>query len=356
MSIQRVVTGESSASKPPRANQVESKLVFKHLRGSSSFSSLVKKILGDSVFDKICDKRGITSEVLFRDEKPLGVIAYKDDLKGNSKGFKAVFQLKAFAVIESSEKKCEEVLLSRVIKVAKKLIAQEITFDVFNNSTLYDFFTRKGFRTLNNKGDAQSSRLVHFSMSSQKNDHKQTVSIDKKDLKRASLEEQKNVPEKQDPSLKKRKTDEVESNPKAMRSEEKRLPLSSVTTHNLPMKGTIYFDYIMNGKKKFEGRVCGGACNSMRVGDHLKLFDNKARWGIICEITSKDVYKSFEEMLKAKGVLSMLPQLEDKSKILTQENFVREGVKIYEAFPGSNRVKQYGAVAIGVKFLEKIYN
>ncbi|MGE0630880.1 MAG: hypothetical protein AB7O96_00605, partial [Pseudobdellovibrionaceae bacterium] len=125
--------------------------------------------------------------------------------------------------------------------------------------------------------------------------------------------------------------------------------------HNLPMKGTIYFDYIMSGKKKYEGRVCGYACNSMRVGDHLKLFDRRAGWGIICEITSKDQYRGFEEMLRDKGVLPMLPQLEDASRRLSDEGLLREGVKIYQAFPGSQRVHSAGSIAIGVKFIEKIY-
>ncbi len=128
---------------------------------------------------------------------------------------------------------------------------------------------------------------------------------------------------------------------------------NNVKVHRLPMKGTIYFDYIMSGKKKYEGRVSGYVCSSMLVGDYLSLFDRRAGWGIICEITSKDEYKGFEEMLKDKGVLSMLPQLEDASKRLMQEELIKKGVKIYESFPGSKRVYTAGAIAIGVKFIEK---
>jgi len=125
-------------------------------------------------------------------------------------------------------------------------------------------------------------------------------------------------------------------------------------THRLPMKGTIYFDYIMNGKKKYEGRVNASGCQKMKVGDRLRLFDRQAGWGIICEITSKDNFDSFTDMLESKGVLSMLPQLEDKAKTLSKRELIREGVKIYKAFPGSQRVHRVGCSAIGVKFLEKI--
>ena len=129
----------------------------------------------------------------------------------------------------------------------------------------------------------------------------------------------------------------------------------SFKSHNLSMKGTVYFEYIMNGKKKFEGRVCHSACISMQIGDHLKLFDRDARWGIICEITSKDIYKSFESMLRDKGVLRLLPQLEQKAKRLSNEILLEKGLKIYQSFPGSNRVNKYGAVAIGVKFIKKFF-
>ena len=126
--------------------------------------------------------------------------------------------------------------------------------------------------------------------------------------------------------------------------------------YSLSMKGTIYLDYIMSGKKEYEGRVCAATCQKMKVGDELKLFDRNAHWGIICTITSIDQYRGFEEMLKAKGVVQMLPQLESKAISLSREGLLREGVKIYEAFPGSHRVHEFGAVAIGVKFVEKIYS
>lgn len=131
---------------------------------------------------------------------------------------------------------------------------------------------------------------------------------------------------------------------------------SRVTCHHLSMNGTIYLEYIMNGTKLFEGRVNGPVCQRMQIGDELRLFDQKAQWGIVCKIVSKDVYPGFEDMLKDKGILNMLPQLQHKASSLSAVELLREGVKIYHAFPGSQRVKQVGAMAIGVKFSRKVFN
>ncbi len=125
-------------------------------------------------------------------------------------------------------------------------------------------------------------------------------------------------------------------------------------THFLPMRGVIYLEYIMSGKKKFEGRVNGPACESMKVGERLKLFDRKAGWGILCRIDSKDVYPSFQAMLEDKGILPMLPQLEKASEECSKSDLLQKGVKIYQAFPGADRVHKLGVVAIGIKFLEKV--
>lgn len=126
-------------------------------------------------------------------------------------------------------------------------------------------------------------------------------------------------------------------------------------THFLPMKGEIFMINIEKGIKEFEGRIFAPTCRRMRVGDHLKMFDGQARWGIICEITSLDVYDTFEGMLNAKGILKLLPQLEPLSRELRPEELLRKGVDIYRGFPGSNRVTKDGVVAIGVKFLERTY-
>ncbi|NGX28316.1 MAG: hypothetical protein K940chlam1_00491 [Candidatus Anoxychlamydiales bacterium] len=128
--------------------------------------------------------------------------------------------------------------------------------------------------------------------------------------------------------------------------------MSANKMHSLSMKGTIYLETIMNGEKEYEGRINTEKCQNMKVGEHLKLFDKEALFGIICEITSLDVFESFDQMLQKIGVLKLLAQLKEKNHSLNE--LLKEGVKIYQNFPGSKRVSAFGCVAIGVKFLKKI--
>ena len=124
--------------------------------------------------------------------------------------------------------------------------------------------------------------------------------------------------------------------------------------HFLPMKGTVFLNAIKNGSKKFEGRVHASKCQQLQKGDLLKLYDNRAKWGILCEIVSKDIYPDFRSMLEDKGILALLPQLTEDAKRDSQEELMRKALKIYHGFPGSNRVEKFGAVAIGVKWIKNI--
>ena len=120
------------------------------------------------------------------------------------------------------------------------------------------------------------------------------------------------------------------------------------------MKGSLYLDAIKSGVKKFEGRVNGPGVSAMNVHDLIEFKDRRVQRGIRCEIISKDIYSSFENMLKDKGVISMLPQLADRAKHLTSEQLISEGVKIYQNFPGSHRARQLGVAALGVKYLSDL--
>ncbi len=124
--------------------------------------------------------------------------------------------------------------------------------------------------------------------------------------------------------------------------------------HELSMKGVKYFHYIMDGSKLFEGRVNGSKCRAMKAGDLLKMVDSAAGWGIICRIVSKDEYKDFKDMLMDKGVLAMLPQLAIQAESLSEDQLIKAGLDIYHAFPGSYKVKERGAIAIGVEFIRKV--
>ena len=61
-------------------------------------------------------------------------------------------------------------------------------------------------------------------------------------------------------------------------------------------------------------------------------------------------------MLSENGVLKMLPQLEKKAKHLSEQELLREGVKIYRSFPGGRSIFNPAtqAIAIGVEFIEDI--
>lgn len=170
--------------------------------------------------------------------------------------------------------------------------------------------------------------------------------------KRHHEEEQKHSNHKKRRRLEGEREHRYSSDQIERKNQHRREPQTS--THRLPMKGEIYLKYIMEGIKLYEGRVHLSTCQRMRVGDRLDLKDNRAGWGIQCEITSKDVYSSFADMLREKGVLNLLPQLSEKSKYLNEEDLISEGIKIYNSFPGSQNVNRFGAVAIGVKFIRKI--
>jgi ASC-1-like (ASCH) protein len=370
-------------------------LGFKYLRKSSSFKPLIQECLGRSNFAKCIERKDRKCEVLLiNDEEPLGLFVYKRSLNNDLELAPQSFSIKTFQLINPKKnlgKTYEQILLDRVIKFAKRSFAQGVIVEIEKQSLLLPFLQSKGFNIIKSWDEEYDKHLVHFSLPSKKTRMISTAektletvnksnSEEKISKKRTRTQEDQPVDSRKQASKRKRESDfEVDSvkrkreEYKDQESREKRaeeraprieMPRRVVEpsfrpppprVHNLPMKGTIYFDYIMSGKKKYEGRVCGYACNSMRVGDHLKLFDRRAGWGIICEITSKDQYRGFEEMLRDKGVLPMLPQLEDASRRLSDEGLLREGVKIYQAFPGSQRVHRAGSIAIGVNFIKKIY-
>lgn len=124
----------------------------------------------------------------------------------------------------------------------------------------------------------------------------------------------------------------------------------SKQTHTYTMmnrKDAPYMDWIRTGEKLAEGRINSKGFERLRVGDFVR-FHNR-REGIVCEITFLHRYNGFKEMLVAEGPLNMLPQL--KKMRVKEKDYLDSGVKIYQGFPGSQRVQRMGALAIGVKYL-----
>jgi ASC-1-like (ASCH) protein len=105
-----------------------------------------------------------------------------------------------------------------------------------------------------------------------------------------------------------------------------------------------YLKWLADGTKTAEGRVNTPSRKKMRVGDYIFLFDDDRDQNIYGQIEFKHEYKTFKDMLLNEGVKNMLPFLESKD--------LEQGIKIYEDFPGSERVKKFGCVAIGIEVIK----
>lgn len=98
-----------------------------------------------------------------------------------------------------------------------------------------------------------------------------------------------------------------------------------------------YLTYIKKGIKKAEGRVNSEAFSKLQVGDLIEFYNFQDK--VLCEIIFLHRYHNFQEMLEKEGIKTMLPYTDS----------FEEGIKIYEKFPGANRVQLLGALAIGIK-------
>ncbi len=102
-----------------------------------------------------------------------------------------------------------------------------------------------------------------------------------------------------------------------------------------------YLKWLKDGVKTAEGRVNSEKYQNIKVGDEIMFTDIKSGDFISGTVTFKHQYTTFEDMLKAEGVKNMLPFLDDSD--------LEKGVQVYQNFPKSERVKEFGCVAIGIK-------
>ena len=110
-----------------------------------------------------------------------------------------------------------------------------------------------------------------------------------------------------------------------------------------------YLDYIIEGKKIFEGRLNVPKFASMKKGD-LVYFTDSENEKAVCQITSIGRYDSFYKMLVSAGVINMLPQIDPNTN--TSAEMLSKGVEIYSSFPGYREgVKTYGAISIGLHYI-----
>ena len=105
-----------------------------------------------------------------------------------------------------------------------------------------------------------------------------------------------------------------------------------------------YLKWLKDGIKTAEGRVNSEKYQKIEIGDELIFSDIKSNDFIKGIVTFKHKYITFGEMLKSEGVKNMLPFLNNDD--------LKKGIQVYQNFPGSERVKKFGCVAIGIKVTE----
>ena len=113
--------------------------------------------------------------------------------------------------------------------------------------------------------------------------------------------------------------------------------------HDMPIREP-FLSLIRKEEKRVEGRVNSIMCRRLRTGDFIHFFNRC--YGILCKITFLHDYSSFEQMLKREGVSNLLPGIHS----------IREGIRVYENFPGANREKRCGVVAIGIRVIDDNYS
>lgn len=328
---------------------------FEILKKGKTFTHDVKEFLGEKLFKYTISEKDRTCEVLLANDRFEGLIAYKKDLQGRDR---SDFEVKLFLAAEDNESTYQE-LLARIRKLAKRMHANSIQTRVSNDLSLA-FLKKEGFKKDTTQTEGKN-QVLYYSLLNQDEQvrlAKKKRAIDKvsdaeegndQPLKRRKVVPQKNGEKQVQPTPTDRLNPPLHVQPPMTQQNGAR-----VKQHFLPMKGEIFLRKIMDGTKRYEGRIYRATCKKMQVGDELKLYDNRAGWGILCKITSVDVYNSFQAMLDAKGILVLLPQLEQDARALSPQHLMQKAVKIYEGFPGSEGIHTDGVAAIGVKFIKTI--
>ena len=98
-----------------------------------------------------------------------------------------------------------------------------------------------------------------------------------------------------------------------------------------------YRSLILSGQKTVEGRLKKGKFASLQVGDFLELEES----GAIFEVKRLTCYPSFYAMLRTEGLEKVLPNIAD----------LEQGEAIYYQFFSPEQEKEFGVLAIEVKFL-----
>jgi len=101
---------------------------------------------------------------------------------------------------------------------------------------------------------------------------------------------------------------------------------------------TMYYDYIMSGKKIYETRVWDAKRKQIQLMDIALFKDRGSNRTFMAEITELSYFKGFKEAILDSGL----------KKVLPNATSVDQGVKLYESFPHDEGTFKQGAKKFGV--------
>lgn len=101
---------------------------------------------------------------------------------------------------------------------------------------------------------------------------------------------------------------------------------------------TIYFDFILSGKKKYETRVYDKKRQEIQLMNVVLFKDRGSTRTFKARITELSYYSNFRDAIVDVGLKKVLPNAKS----------IDEGVKLYESFPHSEGTFKKGAKKFGV--------
>ena len=101
-----------------------------------------------------------------------------------------------------------------------------------------------------------------------------------------------------------------------------------------------WFNYIKNGEKKIEGRLCKGLFKKLKIGDKVLWYNNNLK--VMTKIIDIIKYKSFNELLVT----------EKLNNVLTNIKSIEEGVSIYNKFYSPEDEEKFGVIGIKLEVID----
>ena len=340
---------------------------FKKINGDSRefnvvkdlFQKVIAPLYGDQTqaLEKISRSDDRNCEILFDDQKPVGIIVYKSSLQEGN------LECKTLCLIDSgaqSKKGYGSVLLNRLIDKAIRTDAGNIALSVSASNPAIAFFQHKGFVTAKEEKDKYVVGDVEIFMTLPVSPVKKASLAAAEIAPKIELAKQpKPIIEREHiPKIRRIELDSstaIESSAAAEKTfqrpkEEEPFRSRYRQVDQKPITCSLkkcYIDAISSGKKTFEGRVATPFFSDYQPGRVVvwQAGNNASAPSVTTEITSRTRYSSFREMLQDVGYQKMVPEARS----------LDHAVSLYDAIPGySEKVKRQGALALGVKKIAPI--